>query len=367
MAGAGRFRRWVLPAFAFKAVVIGGGYATGRELAEYFLPYGPLGGLAAIMLAAMVWSIVCAATFCFAHWAGARDYNSFFTALLGRFAVVFDLAYLLVVVLLLGVFGAAAGAIGRLSLGLPPLAGTILLTAAIGIATWRGNDAVEAVFKYVSVLLYGTYAAFFLLCLHVFGGTISHALAASPAPRPGWPLGGMTYASYNVVGAIAILPVLRHTRTPRDAVIAGALCGPLAILPAAAFFLCMLAVMPAIADAELPAAVLLAHLHAPWFDALFQAMIASALLESGCGLLNGVRQRAGARWGRNPARAATMLLLVFATCLAGRFGLVTLIAQGYRALAWVFVGIYVLPLLTVGLWRMRASITTQLRDRKELA
>ena len=29
-----RFQRFLLPGFAFKAVVIGGGYATGRELAE---------------------------------------------------------------------------------------------------------------------------------------------------------------------------------------------------------------------------------------------------------------------------------------------------------------------------------------------
>jgi uncharacterized membrane protein YkvI len=30
------FQRFLPPGFAFKAVVIGGGYATGRELAEFF-------------------------------------------------------------------------------------------------------------------------------------------------------------------------------------------------------------------------------------------------------------------------------------------------------------------------------------------
>ena len=34
------FKRIVLPGLAFKAVVIGGGYATGREIAEFFLPAG---------------------------------------------------------------------------------------------------------------------------------------------------------------------------------------------------------------------------------------------------------------------------------------------------------------------------------------
>ena len=35
------FRRYLLPGFVFEAAVIGGGYATGRELVEFFLPAGP--------------------------------------------------------------------------------------------------------------------------------------------------------------------------------------------------------------------------------------------------------------------------------------------------------------------------------------
>ena len=38
------FKRYLLPGFVFEAAVIGGGYATGRELVEFFLPAGPLGG-----------------------------------------------------------------------------------------------------------------------------------------------------------------------------------------------------------------------------------------------------------------------------------------------------------------------------------
>ena len=48
--GSSIFQRYLLPGFAFKAVVIGGGYATGRELAEFFLPSGAWGGLAAMAL-----------------------------------------------------------------------------------------------------------------------------------------------------------------------------------------------------------------------------------------------------------------------------------------------------------------------------
>ena len=77
-AGSSWFQRFLLPGFAFKAVVIGGGYATGRELAEFFLPSGPWGGLAAMLLAMLLWSIICATTFAFARAMQAFDYRSFF-------------------------------------------------------------------------------------------------------------------------------------------------------------------------------------------------------------------------------------------------------------------------------------------------
>ena len=43
--------------------------------------------------------------------------------------------------------------------------------------------------------------------------------------------------------------------------------------------------------------------------------------------------------------------------LAGRFGLVALIAGGYRALAWIMLAVFVLPLLTIGVARIRATST----------
>jgi uncharacterized membrane protein YkvI len=46
-------------------------------------------------------------------------------------------------------------------------------------------------------------------------------------------------------------------------------------------------------------------------------------------------------------------LLVGSIFIAARFGLVDLIARGYRALAWLFLVVYVVPLLTVGVWHLR--------------
>src|ERR671920_449641 len=122
-----RFKRWLLPGLGVKAVVIGGGYATGRELAEFFLSRGPWGGLYAILFSTLLFSIFCSLTFVVALRFRTYDYRSFFKRLLGPAWPLFELSYLLFVVLILAVYGAAAGAIGSAVFGAPEWAGTVAL------------------------------------------------------------------------------------------------------------------------------------------------------------------------------------------------------------------------------------------------
>ena len=357
---AGWFARYLLPGFAFKAVVIGGGYATGRELAEFFLPSGPWGGLAAMLLAMLIWSGVCVATFLFARATGARDYLSFFRALLGRGWIVFEIAYLFFVILILAVFGAAAGAIGEAMFALPKIVGTLALMAGIACVVTFGNVSVERLFKYVSFLLYGVYALFMLLAFTRFGDRIADGFGADSSSS-GWALGGLTYASYNIIGAVVILPVVRHLTSDRDAVVAGLIAGPLAMLPAILFFTCMIAFYPAIGGETLPSDVMLQRLNLPVFHLLFQAMIFAALLESGTGAVHAINERVAKAWqtargtplSRRARLGIALVLLACCMLLADRFGLVALIARGYRALAAIFLIVYVLPLLSVGIARIR--------------
>lgn len=346
---ADRFRRFLLPGLAFKAVVIGGGYATGRELAEFFLPLGPWGGVAAMAFATLIWSLVAAATFAVAFRTGARDYRHFFQELLGRGWFLFEIAYAVFIVLILAVFGAAAGAIAQATLGVPGVVGTVALMVAIIACVAFGNESVERAFMVLSVLLYLTYAIFLVLSLAGVGDRIGEAFATAALPSGDWPLAGLTYASYNIVGAVVILPITRHFRSRRDAVTAGLVAGPLAMLPALLFFTSMVAFLPDVADAVLPSDYILERLGHPAFNALFQLMIFAALLESGIGAVHAVNERIART--RGIAMTATMrALLAFALLLpcmlvAERIGLVALIASGYRALAWVIIAVYILPLL----------------------
>lgn len=354
------FQRFLLPGFALKAVIIGGGYATGRELAEYFVPSGPWGGLLGMVLATAIWSLVAALTFALARAMNTYEYRSFFKKLLGPGWVAFEVAYLVFVILILAVFGAAAGEIAKATFGWPELSGSIFLALSIIVTTALGTGAVEQLFKWVSFLLYGVYALFLVFALSSFGGLIGEGFANSPPPSGDWVAGGLTYASYNIVGAVVILPVLRHLTSRRDAIVAGVIAGPLAMLPAILFFVAMMAFYPSIGAEALPSDFLLRQMGLPWFHLLFQVMIFAALLESGVGAVHAVNERiSGAVEARGRAPLGTVarasiaaVILTGCMFVAARVGLIDLIASGYRFLAWMFLAVYLVPLLTLGAWRL---------------
>mgnify|MGYP001171917642 CR=1 FL=1 len=357
----GRFRRLILPGLVFKAVVIGGGYATGRELVEFFAPAGPMDGLCGMLLAMLIWSAVCMIAFALAVTLRAFEYRALFRALLGPAWSVFELCYLAFLILILAVMSAAAGAIGAALFGLPLVVGTLALMLLTAGFTSFGSGLAERMFRFTSLFLYATYAVFLVLALSRFGGTIADRLSLS-IPMNDWPLRGATYASYNIVAAIAVLPFLRPLRGRRDAVIAGVLAGPLAMAPALAFFLCMIAFMPEISKVALPSDFLLRQLDAPWFHLLFQLMIFCALLETGVGVVNLLHERiADALTARGhdyapPARLAIGALLLGGSGFAAvHIGLIDLIAGGYGAFGYIMLAIVVLPMLTVGVWRLAKS------------
>ena len=131
------------------------------------------------------------------------------------------------------------------------------------------------------------------------------------------------------------------------------------MLPGLLFFMAMIAFNPAIAGETLPSAFLLQRLELPLLDVMFQLMIFAALLESGASSVHAINERVaravlvrrGQALGDLSRAGIAIGLLLFCMIIAQRFGLVALIASGYRALAYLLIIVYVLPLVTIGLWR----------------
>jgi uncharacterized membrane protein YkvI len=290
----------------------------------------------------------------------AHDYRTFFKSLLGPFWVLFEISYVLLLILVLAVVAAAAGTIGQTVAGLPEWVGTAALLASIIAVTAAGTEAAERLFRYSSSFIYVIYALFVALAFWTFGDRIPAQLA-NDAPTDGWFTGGLTYAGYNVIGAVAILPFLKHFTSRRDALVAGLVSGPLAMIPALLFFLCMIAYYPGIGDEALPSDFLLRQIGIPWFHILFQTMIFCALLETGIGIVNGLNERVEVAYEAKRGVPASprlrlglsAILVIGSGTIASWFGLVALIASGYSAFGYIMLAIYVLPLLTVGIYRLR--------------
>ena len=354
----GVLKRYLLPGFIFQSVVIAGGYGTGRELAEFFLPYGPKGGLLAMMLVSMTfWSLVCAVAFEYARVFQAYDYRTFCRHLLGRGWVVFELTYAALMMIVLAVIASASGSILQETFGLPYLVGVIGIMLVIGFLVFEGTGLIEKVLASWSVVLYATFIVLFVWSLSAFSTEIGTALSTEPV-GDGWFLGGIEYAAYNVAMIPALLFGVRHVKTRKEALISGGLTGPIAILPGFFLLLAMAGHYPAIADETVPVNMILEGLGSRTFQIVFQICLFGTLIETGTGLIHGVNERLAMTFKESgkelspkmrPVIAVTLLVI---GALLAQFGLIGLIARGYGTLTWIFLVVVLVPLLTWGVWQL---------------
>jgi len=354
------FQRYLLPGFVFQSVVIAGGYGTGRELVEFFLKEGPVGGVLAIAVATAVWSAVCMASFEFARVFGVYDYRTFFKRLLGRGWFLFEIIYVLLLLIVLAVVAAAAGQIALEIFGVSYWLGVAAVMAAIGLLDFGGTRVIEKALSVWSFVLYALYIMFFFWCFSRFGGDIVRTFGEAEAGW-GWPVAGVRYAAYNLAVIPAVLFTLHHQRTRREALGAGALAGVIAIVPGLLFFLAMVGRYPSILDAPVPANVLLEILGSRAFQIAFQVVLFGTLIETGAGLIHAVNERIAHVWAERGERlpeavrpSVAIGLLIAGTVLSG-FGLIDLIARGYGTLTWAFLFVFVIPVLTVGVWKIRTA------------
>ena len=352
------FTIYLLPGFVFQSLVIAGGYATGRELVEFFLRLGPLTGLLGMLVTTVIWSAVAAVSFEFARMTQSYDYRAFFQDLLGRAWFLYEIAYVATLILVLSVIAAAGGDMMEHSFGVPRAISTVIIMSAIGLLTFFGTTLLEKFLSYWSLLLYGVYVVFLAWGVSQFGGDISRNFSESSI-EAGWFTGGVAYAGYNLAIIPAVLFCIRHISKRKQALASGAIAGLIAIIPGILFYIVMVGMYPAIVDTSVPANTILTAYGSRGFEILFQIVIYGTFIETGSGLLHSLNERVF-----HTAKERNVILpeylrpviavavLIMAITAGGKIGLVELIAKGYGFMTWVFILVFVIPVMTIGVVRI---------------
>lgn len=367
----GRFGRWLLPAVVAQSVLIGGGYASGREVVEFGAKYGTLGWVS--VLAIFVgFTLVSILVFEVARVTSAYDYKGFVERLIGGAWPVFDVLYVLMAVLVIAVMASAAGSIMDATLGIPYAVGVGAIVVVVGLVTYEGAHFIEA-FKSVGTAgLYVGYIVFGVVVIGTRWDAIGGVLAAGDtsyveAAGVGDALGsGLLYVGYNLVLYPAVLFTLHRQRGPRDTVVSGILAGSLVTLPFLLTYLCVLAFYPAegVLGAEVPWVEMMDAVGGPWLLALYGVVIGWTLLETSVGLIHaltdridrGLREAGGSGLPNQLTNLQRGLLgagVLLGAALLTPIGIVDLIAGGYTLMAYLFLLVFLLPLATVGLLRVR--------------
>ena len=352
------FRLYLLPGFVFQSVVIGGGYATGRELVAFFFEVGPIGGMLGLLVSGLVFGAVLAVGFELARMTGAYDYRQFMKVLLGRFWVAFEITFLCMLLLVLSVVGSASGELFASVFGLPALSGTLVLMALIALLTFYGSDVIKRVFSAWSILLYAVYIALFVMAFLNYGPAIGETFQNAELTS-GWISSGILYSGYNVAVLPLVLFAITGHQTRKQTMGAGFMAGAIAIIPALIFYTAMMAKYPEIGDEAVPATFLMAAMNAPVLELIFQIVIFGTFIETGAALLHGVNERLDKtieergstlpQWVRPVVAIGCLLVAIFG---AAQVGIVDLIAQGYATLTLAFIVVLIVPMLTIGVKKL---------------
>src|SRR5699024_7665393 len=106
----GAFGRYVLLGVVIQSTLIGGGYATGREVVAYGGKFGAIGWITGLTIL-VGFAVMAFLMFEVARLFRAYDYRSLVKQILGPFWFLYDIIYFLLAILMISIVVAATGSI----------------------------------------------------------------------------------------------------------------------------------------------------------------------------------------------------------------------------------------------------------------
>ena len=215
-----------------------------------------------------------------------------------------------------------------------------------------------------SFFLYAVFLAFLVVVFRNESFSIT-AIFQSTEVRSGWWWSGLQYAGYNLAVIPLLLYVARDFETRSEAVFSGIAVATIALIPALVFQLAFAAAIPDVLNQDIPVYWMIGQLGLASFLAIYTVMLFGTFIETGAGILQGINERIdgyledsrGSSLGPF-SRAVVAVSAVLISAGLSLIGITDLIANGYGMLAWGFLVVYVIPLMTVGAYKLSNAYGT---------
>ncbi len=363
----GAIGKYLLPGIILQSVLIGGGYATGREIMEYGGKFGALGwwsGLATFI----GFALVSALSFELVRLYKLYNFKSFIQAIAGPFYRLFDIVYVFFMVIIIAVMASATGACVEEVTGLNYWYGVVGITIVVGILNFYGEKMISYFETIGTVALYIGYICFSALVIGRHSDNIGRVIAQTDfSYTPDATIGlalwtGILYMAYNLVVFPASFFTIRRQTSRRQSVISGIIAGLLMTIPWFLTYYAILGYYPQkeVVEAQVPWVYMMLNCDAPgWMLILFSVVMGWTLIETATGIIHamldrinhGLIEKGKPELTRGRRGTITVAILVTSVLFA-KFGIIALIAQAYNALAYAFIALFLLPLLTVGVYKI---------------
>lgn len=370
----GGFGKYILPGVLLQSVLIGGGYATGREVISYGAKFGAKGWIAGIAIL-IGFSVMSMATFEFVRVFKTYNYKSFMTKLIGKAAILYDLIYIPLVVIILAVMASATGEIANKTLGVNYWVGVLTVIVVVGLLNFYGTSLIEKFETYGTIALYIAYIIFGILAISKTTGNIQQVFqtgntsfveGVSSTKLVIWT--GIVYVAYNLIVFPASFTSLKRQTTRKECIISGIISGILMTVPWFITYFSFMGFYPQeeILSSSVPWLDILSQVGGSWTIVLFGIVMGWTLIETSTGVLHAFVARVNSTLedhGKNTltqmqSSALTVIVLITATVFS-KFGIIDLIAKGYETMSYGLMVVYALPLLTIGVYKIYKSTNSK--------
>ncbi|GAA0428087.1 hypothetical protein GCM10008983_00420 [Lentibacillus halophilus] len=362
----GKYGRYFLPAIILQSVLIGGGFATGREIVEFGAKYGAMGWVAGIGIF-VGFTVTAVVTFEFARKFRIFNYRSMLKELIGPFWILFDLIYLFLAILIISIMASATGEIMQTTLGINYWIGVIFITVIVGILNFFGKEFIER-FKSIGTLM--LMIGYLIFAVLVISTTWQDAISVirledTSFVKDTFNVGtvlwsGILYVGYSLVIYPSALFTVKRQKSRKEAVFSGVIAGILMTIPWFLTYFSILGFYPA--DNVLGSPV-------PWLEmlsgfpsfviVLFGVVVGWTLIETASGMIHAFIDRIDSqieehfekvltKFQKGIIAVSTLILSI----LLSRIGIIDLISKGYTAMAYGMILIFGLPLLTIGVYKI---------------